>query len=252
MIIIIIIIKNFSSHHIPPMIKTSNHNITQRGTQATGLGAMIGMCSLDGQHGRSGRHSTNIACSFFRYMNDDVRNHNHQRPKLKTWTREHNQLELHGYFRSNPSQKGYRKRMIEIWQEYANFLTTSQRLADQVRTIIKKDWFSDLKILEIYQKTLNLNYNTVRNTSSGVKQKHLTENELLTSENENTTLPNSAQSNNHKETLSQEQKIYLENVLRIMNCEKDNSTIIKKHRMEKTYERNGKINQILPHITTTI
>ena len=43
--------------------------------------------------------------------------------------------------------------MIEIWEEYEKFQTTSQRLADQVRTIIKKSWFSDLKLLEIHQKT---------------------------------------------------------------------------------------------------
>ena len=62
-------------------------------------------------------------------------------------------------------------------------------------------------------------------TSSGVKQKQPTENELLTSENKNTTLlnttlPNNAQPNNYKETLLQEQEINLENVQRIMNCEK--------------------------------
>ena len=42
--------------------------------------------------------------------------------------------------------------MIEICQECSNFQITSQRLADQVRTIIKKGWFSDLEIIEILQK----------------------------------------------------------------------------------------------------
>ena len=54
------------------------------------------------------------------------------------WTREGNQIALNYYFRSNPTQIEYRKRMIEIWQECSSFQTTSQRLADQVRTIIKK------------------------------------------------------------------------------------------------------------------
>ena len=114
------------------MIKMSNHNITQRGTRATGLGVMIGKCSADSQHGRIDRHPANVCCSFFRYSNDDEKNHNDQRTKRKTWTREDNQLALYCYFRSNPSQRGYRKRMIEIWQECANFQTTSQMLADQV------------------------------------------------------------------------------------------------------------------------
>ena len=38
--------------------------------------------------------------------------------------------------------------MIEIWQECASSQATSQSLADQVRTIMKNGWFSDLEILE--------------------------------------------------------------------------------------------------------
>ena len=61
--------------------------------------------------------------------------------------------------------------MIEILQECANFQTTSQRLADQVKIMIKKGLFSDLKILESHQKKHKQNYNTVPDTSNGVKQK---------------------------------------------------------------------------------
>ena len=102
------------SHNIPPMIKMSNLNIRKGGTQATGLGVMIGWCSPDSQHGRPDRHPANVGYSLFRYMNDDISKDNGQRPKRKTWTREDNHLALHCYFRCNPSQRGYRKRMIEI------------------------------------------------------------------------------------------------------------------------------------------
>ena len=84
------------------MLKMSNHNITHRGTKATSMGVMIGRCSPDSQHGRLDRHPGNVGCSFFKYTNDDLRNHNDQRPKRKTWTREDNQFALHCYFRSNP------------------------------------------------------------------------------------------------------------------------------------------------------
>ena len=130
----------------------SNQNITQRMTQASGSGVMVSRCSLDSQLGRLDRHPTNAGCSLSRYTNGDLRKYTNQRPKRKAWTREDNQLALHCYFRSNPTQRGYRKRMMEIWQEHSNFQTTSQRLYDQVRTIIKKGWFSDLEILEIHQK----------------------------------------------------------------------------------------------------
>ena len=139
------------SHNIPPMIKMSNSNFTQRGTQDSDLGVMIGRCSLDSQHGRSDRHPANVGCSLFRYTNSDLWNHTNQRLKRKTLTREDNQLALHCYFRSNPTKRGYRKRMMEIWQELSNLQTTSQRLADQVRTIMKKGWFSELEIIEIHK-----------------------------------------------------------------------------------------------------
>ena len=96
-----------------------------------------------------------LAVLFFRYIHDDVKNHNEQRPKPRTWTREEEKLVLECYFRSNPSERGYRKRMFEIWQECSTFQTTSQRLTDQVRTITKKVWFSDLELLEIHQKHWN-------------------------------------------------------------------------------------------------
>ena len=115
------------SHNIPPMIKISNLNITKFRTQATGLRVMIDRCSLDSHHGRPDRHPANVDCSLFRYTS----NHNNQRPKCKTWTREDNQLALHCYFKSNPSQRDYKKRMIEIWQECASFQTIRQRLPNQ-------------------------------------------------------------------------------------------------------------------------
>ena len=39
--------------------------------------------------------------------------------------------------------------------EYTRFNKTSQRLADQTRMISKKDWFSDLEILEISAQVNN-------------------------------------------------------------------------------------------------
>ena len=52
---------------------------------------------------------------------------------------------------------------------------------------MKKSWFSDLELLEIHQKTLKQNYNTVPDTPSGVKQKQSNKTEPQTSANENTT-----------------------------------------------------------------
>ena len=46
------------------MIKMSNFNIAKRGTQATGLGVMIGRYSPESQHGRPGRHPVNMGAFF--------------------------------------------------------------------------------------------------------------------------------------------------------------------------------------------
>ena len=57
-------------------------------------------------------------------------------------------------------------------------------------------------------------------TLSGVKQKQSHKKEPQTSANDNTTLPNDTLPNNQEETQSEEQKVNLENIKRIMNGEK--------------------------------
>ena len=107
--------------------------------QDPGSGVMIGRCSLDSEHGRSNRHPANVGCSFFRYTNGDLRNLINQRPKRKALKT------------NNLHYTAILGVMMEIWLELTNF-QTSQRFADQVRTIIKKGWFSDLDVIEIHQK----------------------------------------------------------------------------------------------------
>ena len=196
----------------------SNSYFTQRETQDSDLGVMIGRRSLDSQHGRPSRHPASVGCSLFRYTNNDSTNPTNQRPKRKTWTREDNQLAPHCYFKSNPTQRGYRKRMLEIWQELSIFQTTSQRLADQVRTIMKKGWFSELEIIEIHQKINDRERrNALPDTANINKQKQPIQNEP-TSENGNPTQQNTTQQNNL--ILTQEQKLIFKNLKRILNSEK--------------------------------
>ena len=60
----------------------------------------------------------------------------------------------------------YRKRMIEIMTEFARFETTNQRLADEIWTITKNCWFSDLEILEIHQQIYRQTYQLTPNTET--------------------------------------------------------------------------------------
>ena len=58
--------------------------------------------------------------------------------------------------------------MIDIWTEFAGFNTTNQRFADQVRTILKHDWFYDFEIVEIHQQIYSQTYQHVSNTESEI------------------------------------------------------------------------------------
>ena len=151
-------------------------------------------------------------------------------------------------FQEQPLTK--RKRMFEIWQECSTFQTTSQRLADQVRTITKKGWFSDLELLEIHQKPLKQNYYAVPDTPSGVEDEQSNEKEPQTSAKENTTFPNDTLSNNQEETLPQEQKVNLENVKRIINSEKTILLSLRNIEWKTLKIETNKINHILPYIPT--
>ena len=82
----------------------------------------------------------------------DIKKERRQESGSYTSTREENNLALYSYFRSKPCQKRVLKRMIEIWTEFGRFKATNKRLADQVRTITKNGWFSDLEIPEIHQQ----------------------------------------------------------------------------------------------------
>ena len=65
------------------------------------------------------------------------------------WTREDNKKVIEFYFKNNPKQRDYKKRMMEIWTESTTF-NPSQRLVDRARLNLKKNCQSDLDILEIY------------------------------------------------------------------------------------------------------
>ena len=70
----------------------TNRNKTQRGTQTTVLGVMIGTYSPDSQHGETVYRPANAGCSFFRYTNDDLSNRKNQRRQHQTRSRQDNKL----------------------------------------------------------------------------------------------------------------------------------------------------------------
>ena len=136
--------------------------------------------------------------------------------------------------------------MIEIWVEYFTPKTTSQKFADQVRTIIKKCWFSDHEIIEIQQKINDQQGNNILPDTRNInEQKQHNWNERPTSENENPTQPNTAQPNNPKQTLSPEQKLNLENLKIILNSENTTLPSLRNIEWRTVKAETNKVNQVL-------
>ena len=137
---------------------------------------------------------------------------------------------------------------MEIWQELSIFQTTSQRLANQVRTIMKKGWFSEFEIIEIHQKINDQGRrNTLPDTSIINKQKQPIQNEP-TSENGNPAQPNTTQQNNQE--LTQEQKLIQKNLKRILNSEKITLPSLKNIEWRIVKAETNKVNQVLTYIST--
>ena len=67
----------------------------------------------------------------------------------RKWGRAENRIVMECYFKSQPNVERYRKRMFDVWNCVGPFQTTEQRLADQVRQIKLKGWFSDIELDEI-------------------------------------------------------------------------------------------------------
>ena len=107
-----------------------------------------------------------------------------------------------------------------------------------------------MKYKKYIKKTHKWNYDIIPDTSSGVKPKQPNRKELLNLENGNATLPNNAQRSNHKETLSQEQRLNLENVKRIMNSEKTMLPSLRNIEWRTLKVETNKINQVLPNMST--
>ena len=63
--------------------------------------------------------------------------------KRRKWTSQEN---------SEPKIRGYRKRMLILWQQKGMFWVSEQRLVDQANTIRRNSWMTELEIEELERK----------------------------------------------------------------------------------------------------
>ena len=76
-------------------------------------------------------------------------------PQRRKWSLAVNKIVMECYYRSDPSKRGYRKRMFGVWQEKGIFKITEQQLCNQARAIKTNGWLSELEHDEIKQKINN-------------------------------------------------------------------------------------------------
>lgn len=73
----------------------------------------------------------------------------HQATARTKWNKEVNRIVMRCFYMSEPSRRGYRRRMLGIWKERGVFEVSEQRLADQARAIRTNGWLSEVELEEI-------------------------------------------------------------------------------------------------------
>ena len=109
-------------------IETNNMNRSQLLEQ----GPSSGRCSQQGNIGR--RHANPVIS------------------KRRKWTSQENKIVMECYLLSEPKIRGYRKRMLSLWQQKGMSWVSEQRLVDQANTICKNSWMTKLEIEELKRK----------------------------------------------------------------------------------------------------
>ena len=74
----------------------------------------------------------------------------------RKWNRQDNIKALECYYLSQLMKYGYMTRMYQIWKERRMFNITYQRIADQIKVIKRNDLMSELEMVEIKNRVLNL------------------------------------------------------------------------------------------------
>ena len=101
------------------------------GSRLAEQGPSSGRCS---RQGNIGRHHENPVIS-----------------KRKKWTSQKNKIVMECYLLSEPKIRGYRKRMLSLWQQKGMFWVSEQRV-DQANTIGRYSWMTELEIEERERK----------------------------------------------------------------------------------------------------
>ena len=102
------------------------------GSRLAEQGPSSGRCS---RQGNIGRHDANPVIS-----------------KRRKRASQENKIVMECYLLTEPKIRGYRKRMLSLWQQKGMFWVSEQRLVDQANTIRRNSWMTELEIEELERK----------------------------------------------------------------------------------------------------
>jgi len=80
--------------------------------------------------------------------------------KRHNWTRSENEELMTCYYAVHPSERGFRRRLFELWHQrncdtiYSSF--SEQKLCGQVRSLLKREYFSDVELNRLELKASSL------------------------------------------------------------------------------------------------
>ena len=102
------------------------------GSRLAEQGPSSGRCC---RQGNIGRHHANPVIS-----------------KRRKWTSQENKIIMECCLLSEPNIRGYRKRMLSLWQQKGMLWVSEQTIVDQANTVRRNSWMSELEIEDLERK----------------------------------------------------------------------------------------------------
>ena len=72
--------------------------------------------------------------------------------KRRKWTSQANNIVMKCYLLNEPKIRGYRKRILSLWQQKGMFWVSEKRLVDHANAISRDSWMTELEIEELERK----------------------------------------------------------------------------------------------------
>ncbi|XP_063599561.1 uncharacterized protein LOC134775881 [Penaeus indicus] len=164
------------------------------------------------------------------------------------------QLVMKCYIISESDKRGYRKRMLKIWNENGGDPISEQRLADQVRQIQKKSWLGDAENEETKKDCGVLRSEKVEETPEVLDHgnentEEVNRNQLAETTDQNSSEVDQSNTVNDEEEFSEENQRMLKNILEKLKSETINPPMnLRNLDRNKIRCKAKEINNVLQHI----